>query len=53
MSGPRLKQHTARVGGVTYSFNGLVELMAKPRRCATMPSSTAGTWSVAQRRRAT
>jgi ethanolamine ammonia-lyase large subunit len=29
-----LKRHTARVGGVTYSFNGLVELMAKatPRR---------------------
>ena len=29
MSGPRLKQYTARVEGVTYSFNGLVELMAK------------------------
>ena len=28
-SGPRLKQYTARVEGVTYSFNGLVELMAK------------------------
>ena len=29
MSGLPLKQHTARLGGVTYSFNGLVELMAK------------------------
>src|SRR5258708_29054297 len=34
MTGRRLKQHTARVGGVTYSFNGLGERMAKatPRR---------------------
>jgi hypothetical protein len=38
MSCPRVKQHTARIGGVIYSFNGLVELMAKPRHCATMPS---------------
>src|SRR5579875_1148312 len=29
MTGPRLKQHTARVAGVTYSFNGLVDLLAK------------------------
>ena len=29
MTGPRLKQHTATVGGRTYGFNGLVELMAK------------------------
>jgi ethanolamine ammonia-lyase large subunit len=30
----RLKPHTARVGAVTYTLNGLVELMAKatPRR---------------------
>ena len=26
--GPRLKQRTVRAGGVTYGFNGLVELMA-------------------------
>jgi ethanolamine ammonia-lyase large subunit len=32
--GPRLKQYTAQVGGVSYSFNGLIDLMAKasPRR---------------------
>ena len=29
MTGPRLKQHTATVGGRTYGFDGLVELMAK------------------------
>ena len=37
MSGLRLKQHTARVGGVTYSFNGLVELMAKVAQRAAQP----------------
>src|SRR3954465_2359815 len=29
MSGPRLKQRTVSAGGVTYRFNGLVEVMAK------------------------
>ena len=29
MTRPRLKQHTVHAGGVTYGFNGLVELMAK------------------------
>jgi ethanolamine ammonia-lyase large subunit len=34
MPGQRLKQHTVRANGVTYSFNGLVEVMAKatPKR---------------------
>ena len=53
MSSPRLKRHTARIGGVTYGFNGRAEVMAKPRRFVTMPSSTTGTWSIAQRRQAT
>jgi ethanolamine ammonia-lyase large subunit len=29
MPGRRLKQRTVNAGGVTYSFNGLVEVMAK------------------------
>ena len=29
MPGQRLKQHTVSAGGMTYSFNGLIEVMAK------------------------